>query len=482
MIVLYIILGLLGVFIILLLIALVNAIIIKDRNTELKPIEMDKVKTEEYAKEFSKMIQVQTVSFSKEENNVESFDQLQKVMKDLFPNVYKTVEETVFDSRALILKWPGKSSEKPMVLMAHQDVVPANKNDWDHDPFSGDITEDDIHGRGTLDTKCTLYAFFKAVDELIESGYVPEQDVYLSSSSDEETSGTGALSSIEYLSSKGVQPYFVLDEGGAIVTGALPSVSKPLALIGVLEKGYVNFTIKAKSKGGHSSTPPKNSPIARLSAFVNQVETKFPLKTKMIPEVRDMFLNAAPAMSGPYRYLFGNMWLFKPLITFLLPKINPFGRALLSTTIAFTMQKGSDAENVIPSEAYIMANLRLHPIQGIQDTYEVLNKIAKKYDLTIEVSGDRDASPISKTDSDTYQYLTKTILRNFPDVLVTPYIMLGSSDCRFFSEITDSAYRFSPTRLDNSELSKMHGKNESIKKVTITEAVVFYKDLITNYK
>ncbi|AIO18771.1 Succinyl-diaminopimelate desuccinylase [Candidatus Izimaplasma bacterium HR1] len=481
MIFIYIVLGLLGVLIVLLLIALINSFMIKDKNNDIKPLDIDKEKTEEYAKEFSRMIQVKTISYSQEENNVESFDELQVLMKELFPNVYKTVDETVFDSRALLLKWPGKNSEKPMVLMAHQDVVPANKNDWNHDPFSGDITKEDIHGRGTLDTKCTLYAFFKAVDELIATGYVPEQDVYLSSSSDEETSGTGALSSVEYLTEKGIKPYFVLDEGGAIVTGALPSVSKPLALIGVLEKGYVNFTIKAISKGGHSSTPAKNSPIARLSAFVNDVETKFPLKTKMIPEVRDMFINAAPAMSGPYRYLFGNMWLFKPLITFLLPKINPFGRALLSTTIAFTMQKGSDAENVIPSEAYVMANLRLHPIQGIKDTYEVLNNIAKKHDLTIEVSGDRDASPISKTDNDVYKYLTETIIKNFPDVLVSPYIMLGSSDCRFFSEITDSAYRFSPTRLDNEELSKMHGKNESIRKSTITEAVNFYKDIIVNY-
>ena len=403
-------------------------------------------------------------------------------MKELFPNVFKNTEETIFDGGAILLKWPGKSSEKPMVLLAHQDVVPANKNDWDHDPFSGDITENDIHGRGTLDTKCTLYSFFKAVDELIQDGFVPEHDVYLSSSSDEETSGTGALLAVEELQKRGITPYFVLDEGGAIVTGALPSVGKPMALIGVLEKGYVNFTITAKSKGGHSSTPPKNSPIARLSAFVNNVETKFPLKTKMIPEVADIFKNAAPAMSGPYRYLFGNMWLFKPLITFLLPRINPFGRALLSTTIAFTMQKGSDAENVIPSEAYVMANLRTHPIQGIEDTYKVLDKIAKKYDLTIEISGDRDASSISRTDNDTYRYLTETIIKNFPDVIVSPYVMLGSSDCRYYSEITDSAYRFSPTRLDNKELDKMHGKNESIKKNTITEAVIFYKDLIVNFK
>lgn len=479
--VVYILLGFLGLLILLLLVALVNTFLIQDKSNN-EPLEMDKNKTEVYAKELSKMIQVKTMSYDKEKNNTESFLKLQTQMKELFPNLYKEVEEVVFDSASILLKWSGKNSDKPMVLMAHQDVVPASKEDWDVDPFGGVVTDKDIIGRGTLDTKCTLYAFFKAVDEMIESGFTPEQDVYLSSSSDEETSGEGALQSIKELKKRGVTPAFVLDEGGAIVSGALPSVTKPMALIGVLEKGYVNLKFTAKSRGGHSSTPPKNTPIARLSAFVHQVETKFPLKTKMIPEVADIFKNAAPAMSFPMRYLFGNMWLFKPLITFLLPRINPFGRALLSTTIAFTMQKGSDAENVIPSDAYVMANLRIHPIQNIKETTEVLTKIAKKYDLEVSISGDRDASPISKTNNTQYKYLCETIIKNFPDVLVSPYVMLGSSDCRFFSEITDSAYRFSPTRMNNDELSKIHGNNESIRKTALTEAVVFYKDLISNYK
>ncbi len=479
--IIYILLGVLGVLVLLLLVALVNTFLIEDKSSN-QPISIDKEKSEIYAKELSEMIRIKTLSYDKEKNNTDDFKKLQTKMKELFPHLYKEVEEVVFDSASMLLKWNGKNSDKPMVLMAHQDIVPANIEDWDVDPFGGVITEDDIIGRGTLDTKCTLYAFFKAIDELIESGFTPEQDVYLSSSSDEETSGEGALESIKELEKRGVTPHFVLDEGGAIVSGALPSVSKPMALIGVLEKGYVNFKFTAKSRGGHSSTPPKNSPIARLSAFVHQVESKFPLKTKMIPEVADIFKNAAPAMSFPMRYLFGNMWLFKPLITFLLPRINPFGRALLSTTIAFTMQKGSDAENVIPSDAYVMANLRIHPIQNIEDTYNVLNKIAQKYDIEISVSGEREASPISKTNNEQYKYLTETIIKNFPDVIVSPYVMLGSSDCRFFSEITDSAYRFSPTRMNNDELGKIHGNNESIRKSALTEAVVFYKDLISNYK
>jgi len=482
MIIVYILLGLLGFIILLLFIALLNSIRIKDRSTAPVLPEVDKKLADTYAVEFSKMIQVKTISYDSEKDNSEPFREMQKVMKSIFPNVYTTMEQTIFEGESLLFKWPGKSSEKPMILMAHQDVVPASKENWTYEPFSGEITDTEIYGRGTLDTKSTLYAFFKAIDELIASGYTPEHDVYISSSSDEETSGGGAEKSVKALKDLGITPYFVLDEGGAIVSNSLPSAKKPMALIGVLEKGYVDIKFTAVSKGGHSSTPPKNSPIARLSKFVTDVEDNFPLKTKMIPEVADIFKKAAPSMSGGYRYLFGNMWLFKPLITFLLPKINSYGRALLSTTIAFTMQKGSDAENVIPSEAYVIANLRTHPIQDIKSSFAVLEKIAKKYDVEATIIDGREASPISSTTNDAYKYLVKTITDNYPDAQVSPYIMLGGTDCRFFSEITESAFRFSPVRMDNDELKKMHGKNESIRKSSIVEAVVFYRSLIINHK
>lgn len=482
MIILHIVFGIISIGVVLLLIALVNTFRIKVDKRNDKAIYIDPDICDQYAADFSKMIQVETLSYRKDKENIAQFLKMHEVMKGIFPHVYKVMEQTVFEGGSLLFKWAGKSSEKPIVLMAHQDVVPANPNGWDFEPFCGTVTEDEILGRGTLDTKSTLYGIFKAVDELIESNYQPEHDVYISSSTDEEISGDGALKSVEYLKEHSVMPYLVLDEGGAIVTGSLPSASMPIALIGVLEKGYCNIKFTAIGKGGHSSTPPKNSPLTRVAKFIADVENNFPLKTKMIPEVADIFKKAAPSMSFGYRYLFGNMWLFKHLITFLLPKINSYGRALLSTTIAFTMSKGSDAENVIPSEAYVLANLRTHPIQDIKASFDVLEKIASKYDVKAELLSGREASPISSTSNAAYKYLIQMITENFPDVLVSPYIMLGGTDCRFFSEMTESAFRFSPARMNNEELKKIHGKNEAIKKSSIVEAVNFYKSFIVNHQ
>ncbi|MBI9009497.1 MAG: M20/M25/M40 family metallo-hydrolase [Tenericutes bacterium] len=479
MIVLYIILGLIAA---LLLAAFVNTIIIKDRSKLELPLEDDPIEREIFANEFSRMIQIDTISYQKELDNIGKFKELHKVMEELFPNVFRIMDRKVFDGGSLLFKWTGKSDAKPMVLMAHQDVVPANADDWEFEPFSGKVTDTEIYGRGTLDTKSTLYAFFKACDELIRDGFVPEQDIYISSATDEEISGDGALKSVEYLKKNGVKPYIVLDEGGAIVSDSLPSVKTPMAMIGVIEKGYCNIRLTARSKGGHSSTPPKNSPIARLAAFITECEKNFPMKTKMLPEVADIFKKAAPRMSFGYRFLFGNFWLFKPLITALLPMLNSYGRALLSTTIAFTMCKGSNAENVIPSEAYVIANLRTQPFQDVDESFEVMKKLAAKFDIEALITERRDSSPISSTSNAAYKYLLEIIAKNYPDAVASPYIMLGGTDCRFFSEITESAFRFSPVRLNNKELSKMHGKNESIKKTALTEAKRFYKDFIVQHK
>ncbi|MCK7484860.1 MAG: M20/M25/M40 family metallo-hydrolase [Bacillus subtilis] len=281
------------------------------------------------------MIRIPTIA-SREHPDERQFVVLQQVMQESFPNVAKKLKKTTFAGGSMIWRWQGSNpSLDPLVLMAHQDVVPASPEGWRHPPFDGVIDGDEIIGRGSMDTKNTLFGIFQAVEELLISGFVPEADVYLASSADEEVSGGGAEQTVAWLKRQGVRPALVLDEGGAIVSGVLPTASKALALLGVIEKGYVTVKFTARSNGGHASMPPKNTPIARLSAFVASVEQRFPLKTKMIPEVAALFQTAAPSMKFPYRLLFGNLWLFRGLVTFLLPRINPYGRAMLSDNHRF---------------------------------------------------------------------------------------------------------------------------------------------------
>ncbi|MGI6392425.1 MAG: M20/M25/M40 family metallo-hydrolase [Candidatus Izemoplasmatales bacterium] len=478
---LYILLGVILLLVVLVMTAVVRALLLKDKDV-LKPLDrLSPEKKRQYAEGLLRLIAHQTIAGKPGETKKE-FKALHNELELLFPLVHKHCERTVFEGGSLLFRWPGKSREQPIILMAHQDVVPATASEWSVDPFKGDIVEDKVIGRGSFDTKATLYAFLQAAEELLADGFVPEVDIYFSSSSDEEISGGGAEIAVSYLEKQGIKPLMVLDEGGAIVSGALPSLKRHLALIGVIEKGFLNLRFTAKSTGGHSSTPPKNSPIPRLARFIARVEKHFPLKTKMIPEVRDMFQTASRSMSFPYRLLFGNIWLFKGLICWLLPRINPYGRALFSTTIAFTMMKGSDAANVIPSEAHVLCNLRTHPIQDIESTVAVLSKIARKYNIDCEIIEGREATPIVNTKGVAYNYLVSEIRKNFPDVLVSPYIIFGGTDARFFTRITDSALRFSPVRITNDDLKKMHGIDECIEVRSLAEAVVFYKSFMSDFK
>jgi len=469
---------LLGVPLALLLIALFRTFGLRPK-TGSRPVSTVSAETKKaYAEGLGKMVRVVTIA-EPGVANPEPFRTLQRTMDEIFPHLSKTVEKVLFPAGSLLYRWKGKNpAAAPLVFMAHQDVVPAPAEGWKRPPFSGVYEEGEVHGRGTFDTKGTLFAFFQAAEELIAEGYQPASDIYFASSCDEEIMGEGARQTVQWLKAKGIHPSLVLDEGGAIVDGVLPTVSTPMALLGVLEKGYVDLRIIARSHGGHSSTPPKNTPIARLSGFVVELEHHSPMKAKMIPEVEHLFAAAAPSMGFGFRFLFGNLWLFRPLVTWLLPKINSYGRALMSTTVAFTRIQGSEANNVIPSEATLVVNMRPHPIQDAEASITVIKNVAKRYDLEVEVIHKSSCSPVVDAHSPAFKKLVESIHAVFPDVLVSPYVILGGTDARHYQEICNATVRFSPVRVTNEDLKKMHGLNESIGIDTLAEAVGFYRHLM----
>lgn len=437
---------------------------------------MDKKTT--YANELVKLIRVNTVTGIGDEN----FAEFRNVLKEVFPSLHEKCDLKILGENALLYKWQGKSSDKPLVLMGHQDVVPADDGDWKYPPFEGVIEKGRIWGRGALDCKNTLYACLKAVDELISEGFTPDYDVYIACSDNEETSGNGAPSIVKYLKDEGIRPFIVLDEGGAILPEAFPGMTKPYAMVGVLEKGYADIKFTARSKGGHSSSPPKNTPIARLSAFVCEVENSKIFKKQMEPEVKEMLGEMSKSMSGPLKFLLGNLGVFKPLVTWALPKVSPYGNALLSTTMVFTMSKASSAPNVIPQEASVIANLRFIPHQGVDQSVAALKKIAEKYDIETEVLTARDALPPVSTKGEGYKLLTDTLKQVFPDIGIAPYVIMGGTDCRHFQEISDCALRFTPMLLHPDQMSSMHAANESLDIDTLYDGVQFMRELIKGNK
>ena len=467
-----------ALLVLLLLIALVRTLLMPNKRSDYAAPEADD-KAMLLAQKLSKMIQSDTTSHANVHEE-EKFLGFHKVLEELFPLVHEKLERTVIDGN-LLYYWKGKSSEKPILLMSHQDVVPA-EGEWLHEPFSGDIADGKVWGRGASDTKCSVMAFFEAVEELLREDYTPECDVYLASSCTEEWAGDGAPKIVEELKRRGVELFIVCDEGGGIIAEPIGGIKGNFAMVGVFEKGKADVKFTARSAGGHASAPAKNTPIARLAAFVNEVETHTPFKRKFLPEVSAMFARLAPYAPFGLKLVMGNLWLFAPVMKPVLGKISAQAGAMLQTTIAFTMQSGSDAYNVLPQEATLGANMRFIPHQGEKESLEIIKTLAAKHGLETEIIHSNDYTEPVDINGEAFRLVEKVIGETFPGLPVSPYVMTGATDAQFYQPICPSCIRFAPAIYGPEQMKGMHGLNENIEYNCLPGAVRFYQNLIKAQK
>ncbi|MDY5082613.1 MAG: M20/M25/M40 family metallo-hydrolase [Candidatus Limivicinus sp.] len=467
-----------ALLVLLLLIAVVRTLLMPNKRSDYAAPEAD-ARAMLLAQKLSKMIQYDTTSHANVHEE-EKFLGFHKVLEELFPLVHEKLERTVIDGN-LLYYWKGKSSEKPILLMSHQDVVPA-EGEWLHEPFSGDIADGKVWGRGASDTKCSVMAFFEAVEELLREGYTPDCDVYLASSCTEEWAGDGAPKIVEELKRRGVELFIVCDEGGGIISEPIGGIKGNFAMVGVFEKGKADVKFTARSTGGHASAPAKNTPIARLAAFVNEVETHTPFKRKFLPEVSAMFARLAPYAPFGLKLVMGNLWLFAPIMKPVLGKISAQAGAMLQTTIAFTMQSGSDAYNVLPQEATLGANMRFIPHQGEKESLEIIKALAAKHGLETEIVHSNDYTEPVDINGEAFKLVEKVISETFPGLPVSPYVMTGATDAQFYQPICPSCIRFAPVIYGPEQMKGMHGLNENIEYNCLPGAVSFYQNLIKAQK
>lgn len=474
-----------GLFLLLLAVACLRTLLIKNKKPRRAPQQPpDEKKAAQYAGILGEMIGCETVndpSVSQQVIDAE-FKKLRGVLQKNFPLLFKTAEQIDLDSDALLLRWKGADSSLPaIVLMSHSDVVPA-PGSWKRPPFGGEVAEGEIWGRGASDTKGSLCAILCAVEGLLAEGFVPACDVYISSSNNEETMGDGALRARDALLARGVKFALVSDEGGAVVDGPLPGLTGLYAMFGVVEKGYANVRFTAKSSGGHASAPPKNSPLVRLARFMVEVDKKPPFTKKIPAAVKEMFTALAPYMPFGLRLMFGNLWLFAPLMLRLMPAVSAQGGAMMATTCAFTMAQGSTAANVIPETASVVANLRFATHQGQEASLAAIKKVAGKYRLQMTVEYAHDYSAQSVIGSREYRYMESCVRAVYPEAGMAPYVMVGGTDARYFAKDCEATLRFAPLIMTKKQMAGIHGLNESIGVNALARGVEFYGYLIKNYK
>lgn len=475
----YILCGILGVILVLLSAVLIRAAMFKPKNNikvSDDTVEFDRDRSVENLQKLITFRTVSNVDPEKEDN--EEFEKLVNELPKLYPEVFKTCEFKRFDGRALLFKWKGRTEGDPSVLMAHYDVVPVDESAWEEPPFDGVIKDGYLWGRGSIDTKVTFNATLTAANELMKTGFVPEKDIYMAFSGGEEVAGPGAGNIVDYFEKSGICPSLVIDEGGAVVEGVFPGVKEKCGLIGIAEKGMINVTYTAKSAGGHASAPKPHTPIGTLSKACANVE-KHPFGFHLTKPVAEMFDTLGRRSTFTYRMIFANLWLFKGVLDKLCVKSDGELNALVRTTVAFTQMKGSDAFNVIPTEAKMLSNIRLNPEDSIQSAIGYLNKVIGDETVKVAVDGNgMEPTIISDIDCDGYKKVASAVASTWKGTVIAPYLMVQGSDSRRYQRITDKIYRFSAVELSKEERSTIHGNNERIKIETVKKSVEFYIRLI----
>lgn len=423
------------------------------------------------------MIRHETVSKVGDELNPK-FTQFHNVMKELFPKVFAACDYINIDG-CLVMHWHGSNPHlQPIVLMSHIDVVAAS-GEWKFPPFSGTVSDGKIWGRGSSDTKCSVMAFYQAVEEMIVEGYTPACDVYLVSGCTEEIGGSGGPKICSYFKEHNIRLYMLCDEGGGMISDPISGVKGTFAAVGIFKKGYGDVRFTARSKGGHASAPARNTPIPRLAEFISEVERKSPFKAEFSPAVDGMFKTLAPyCQSFGLKIILANLWLFKPIIKRLLPAMSPQAAAMLKTTIAFTMQSGSDGYNVLPENAYVCANMRFIPHQKADESIKLISETAAKYNIETEVIKKNDPSASLDLNGRPFEITSNAIRKIFPDVGIMPYVVTGATDARFYGDVCDACVRFSPVVYGPEQMAGMHGINENLEIATLPGAVDYYKEII----
>ncbi len=466
-----------AVLAVLILVILLRAGLLKPTAAKTAEVKLDdSPRARAYGEQLSRLVRMETVS-SRFDPDRQKFLDFHRELENMFPLIHRTCEKRVFNG-SLLFRWKGKGNGKPILLMSHHDVVEAN-GEWEHGPFSGDIDEQGrVWGRGTVDTKASLFCILTAVEEMIRDGYVPGRDVYVASSCTEEWSGEGAPLTVEYLKEQGVKLDFLLDEGGMVIEEPVAGVKGTYAMVGVLEKGYGDVRFTARGKGGHASAPGKNTPLVRLGKFMAAMEKKSPFTSRFNPTVKEMFSRMAPNMTFGMKAIFANLWLFEPLLTRLLPSISTAAGAMLHTTLAFTMAKGADGLNVLPQEAWVTANMRFIPHQPTEESIAIISREAEKFGLETEVIYSDEPCPAVDFRGDAFRLIEEVAAQVYPGVGVCPYVMTGGTDAKYYRDLSDNCLRFAPLYIDGQQYASIHGLNENIFQGALPLGVDFYKKVI----
>ncbi|MTV37630.1 M20 family peptidase [Duganella radicis] len=461
-----------------------NTVRLSSRQIAVKPVAPLALERDAVAARLAGALTFRTISdAASADTNAEEFKRLHAYLEQAFPRLHATLRREMI-GHSMLYTWQGSDPQaKPAMWLAHQDVVPVapgTEADWQQPPFGGVVKDGFVWGRGSWDDKGSLIAQMEAVETLLAAGYQPRATLYLGFGADEEVGGQrGAVEIAKLLKSRGVKLDYVLDEGMLVTQGIMSGIAKPVALIGVAEKGYASVNLSVTTAPGHSSMPPQKTAIGAMSAALAELERK-QMPAEFTGVAREMFDTIAPEMAGANRVVLSNLWLFGPVVRRQLEQ-GPGTNAIMRTTTALTVVHAGNKDNVLPGRADAVVNFRLRPGDTVAGVMEHVRQVVDNQAVHAELeAGWSEPSPVSPVASAQYGLINRTIREVFSDAVVAPGIVIGATDARHYQGVSDHVYRFSPVRAGKDDLPRFHGTNERIGVDNYLEAVRFYVRLAKN--
>ena len=370
-----------------------------------------------------------------------------------------------------------KGGNKPaLILLQHTDVVPANMNFWTSDPFSGEIRDGYIWGRGALDMKGTGISHLAVFLSLHRSGLALNRDIIFLATADEEAGGAyGAGWMVENHPEVFKGAGLLINEGGS----GYQANGKIIFGVEVTQKVPVWLRLTAIDTPGHGSSPRPTSSVTRIVEALNLVKEN-PFKARIIPEVERIFKSDSRSMEGELGDKFFNIKESIQREGFLeeLQEYSASRHALTRDTCSMTRMGGSTKINVIPPEAWAEIDCRILPDRPAEEFIETFNELVKDTGVEVEVIM-AFTSAISPTDSDLFNAIEEVTSDLYPNSSVVPSVSTGFTDSHFTRDLGIASYGFNPLIAKGDEFSGVHGNDERINEEAFRQSVQDLKVIIT---
>ena len=391
------------------------------------------------------------------------FIELAAYLRDTYPRVHEQLEVEVISDYSLLYTWRGSNPDLDAALfMSHLDVVPVEPGTeelWTHPPFSGEIADGFVWGRGALDIKCGVIVWLEAVEALLAEGMVPERTIHLAFGHDEEIGGDhGAAAIAKTLEDRGTSVAWLFDEAGTMSDDNPLLPGQVAAMVFVAEKTYLTIKLTARGRGGHSSVPPRRTSIGKLAAAIHRLDEN-PMPARMTDAMRAMLAAAAPHQSFGRRFAFNNLWLTEKAILDSLLE-DEMQRVMVQTSTAPTVIHGGVKDNVVPEVAEAMVNFRLVPGDSPDDVVAHVRETIDDPDVEIEALSWSPAPAPGALDGPAFDVIRDSVTAVIPDAVILPGLLPGATDTRHFVGIAKDIYRFVPVRVTMDLMASFHGRDE----------------------